>query len=161
MNKILNIKQAVQVAKELREHKKSIVLVGGCFDILHKGHIEFLRRAKEQGDILFIFLENDESIRKIKGKNRPVNTQTDRAVILSELSIVDYVIMLPLFKTNQEYDILVIGLKPDIIATTKGDKDRNHKERVAKLLNVKVVDVIQRIPNRSTTIIIESIKNNL
>lgn len=157
MSKILNIKQAVKIAKELREHKKSTVLAGGCFDILHQGHIKFLEKAKKQGDFLFVFLESDKKIIEMKGKDRPINTQKDRAEALAELSFIDYIIALPFFKTNKDYDDLVFEFKPDIIATTKGDPARFHKERQAKVLKIKVIDVIERISNQSTTRLINNL----
>ena len=68
---------------------KNIVLVGGCFDIVHLGHLIFLEKAKAKGDILIVLLESDENIRKNKGQNRPINNQEDRALFLSKLKMVD------------------------------------------------------------------------
>lgn len=157
MDKIVDIKQAVLVSEKLKKHNKAIVLVGGCFDILHQGHIKFLEKAKKQGDFLFVLLESDEKITKIKGKNRPINQQRRRAEVLSKLKFVDFIITLPFFKADKDYDHLVFELKPDIIATTKGDPARFHKERQAKVLKIKVVDVIKRIPNQSTTRLINNL----
>ena len=155
MGKILNIDQAVKISKKLRERGRTIVLAGGCFDILHIGHIDFLNEAKKRGDVLFVLLESDEIIRKIKGNNRPINTQVDRARILSALLSVDYVIILPQFTKDKEYDDIVTRIKPDIIATTEGDKYREHKERQAKLTGARVVDVVKNISNKSTTKLIK------
>ena len=151
MDKILTIDKAIQLAKTLHAKKQSIVLAGGCFDILHIGHIKFLEEAKKQGDVLFVLVENDKTIKKLKGKNRPINTQKDRSQILSHLSIVDYAIMLPVIDDDKAYDDLVINIKPAIIATTSGDISRLHKERQAKLVGAKVVDVTAPISNQSTT----------
>lgn len=153
--KILTTEQGVEVAKQIKTQGKKIVLVGGCFDILHIGHIAFLEKAKEQGDVLIIFLESDENIKKTKGPARPVNTQDDRAKILASLSIVDYVIKLSEITDNTNYDNLVIQLKPAIIATTAGDANRSHKERQAEKIGAKVVDVIESIQNKSTTKVIK------
>jgi rfaE bifunctional protein nucleotidyltransferase chain/domain len=151
MEKILNTNKAIQVAKTLHEQKLNIVLVGGCFDILHIGHITFLQKAKVEGDVLFVFVENDQAIKKLKGENRPINTQKDRAEILANLSMVDYVIMLPEIDDDKTYDDLVISIKPAIIAATVGDAGRMHKERQAQKIGAKVVDVISQISNKSTT----------
>lgn len=154
MDKILSPENAIQTADKLRDEGKSIVLAGGCFDILHIGHITYLEKAKEQADVLFVFLENDETIKKTKGPKRPINTQQDRSRILASLAIVDYVIMLPAFSTDEEYDKLVIQLKPAIIATTAGDQSRRHKERQANQIGATVVDVTPAVQDQSTTNIV-------
>lgn len=158
--KILTVDKAIQLTKTLHTQKKSIILVGGCFDVLHIGHITFLEEAKKQGDVLFVLLENDRTIKNLKGKNRPVNTQKDRAGILAHLLMIDYVVMLPYIENNKIYDDLVMLIKPAIIATTKGDVGRAHKERQAEKTGAKVVDVVNQISNQSTTKII-SILNEL
>src|SRR3989344_3259410 len=119
MNRIIKPKEAIRISKKLRDKEKSIVLVGGCFDILHLGHIKFLESAKKLGDILFVLLESDESVLGLKGKDRPINNQIERAQVLSSLSIVDYVVLLPLMKTDRDYDKLITYIKPAFIATTK------------------------------------------
>ena len=152
MNKILTTKKAIQVTKKLREQNQRVVLAGGCFDILHVGHITFLEKAKQKGDKLFIFVENDASIKKSKGPMRPINTQNDRTKILSHIDVVDYVIPLP---ESPDYDNLVIALKPAIIATTKGDRNRSHKQRQAQQIGADVIDVTNQISNKSTTRLIK------
>lgn len=151
MGKIIKPEQASKIALELRKKNKSIVLAGGCFDLLHIGHITFFEKAKEAGDILFVFLESDETIKKSKGAARPINSQKDRAKILSALEIIDFVILLPTHMTNDEYDSLITNIKPAVLATTQGDTNRAHKERQAKLIDGKVIDVIQPVENQSTT----------
>src|SRR3989344_8872455 len=99
MNRIIKPEDSIKISKEFREQGKRIVLVGGCFDILHLGHIKFLESAKKLGDCLFVLLENDESVLRLKGKDRPINNQTERAQDLSSLSIVDYVVLLSPMKT--------------------------------------------------------------
>lgn len=151
MNNILNIEQAIKTAQRLHKQNKSIVLVGGCFDILHVGHIALLEEAKKKGDILFVLLESDETVKNRKGNSRPLQTQEERARILSSLYFVDYVVLLPNRLTDKNYDDLVIGIKPAIIATTKGDLQRKHKERQARLINSVVIDVIEQVPNTSSS----------
>lgn len=151
MNKILNIKQAIKLADDLRKQNKTIVLVGGCFDILHAGHIHFLEKAKEKGDILFLLLEDDETVQKMKGDDRPINNQTDRALILSALYMLDYVVLLPPLPQDIDYDAIIAGIKPDIIATTKGDPNRSHKERQAEKVYATILDVTPRIIDKSTS----------
>lgn len=153
--KILTTEQAIKLSDELNHNGKKIVLAGGCFDILHMGHITFLEKAKTAGDILFLFVESDETIKKSKGDKRPLNTQTDRMTILSHLDIVNYVVQLPPIYDNNFYDELVTKIKPAIIATTTGDINRFHKERQAKKINAQVIDVTPPVQNQSTTKLIE------
>lgn len=160
MNKILSVTQITRLSVKLRQMKKRIVLVGGCFDLLHSGHIAFLKAAKSQGDTLIVLLESDSSIRKMKGEDRPINNQKTRAEILAVIEEVDFVIMLPELKKDLEYDNLVLMIKPAIIATTKGDSKRLHKERQAKLIKAIVVDAIERIPEKSTTKLVNTLSQD-
>jgi FAD synthetase len=149
--KILSPQEITEVTQHLQNQDKRIVLAGGCFDLLHIGHVQFLQKAKDQGDILFIILEHDVSVAKRKGSTRPIYSQADRAAMLAALAVVDYVILLPDIMTDADYDRLVLQVKPAIIATTKSDPTRNHKERQAKKMNARVIDVIDRIGNQSTS----------
>lgn len=160
MSKIINISRAVEISKKLKEQNKTIVLVGGCFDILHIGHIEFLKQAKRKEDFLFVLLESDEAIRKLKGVNRPINTQEDRARVLSALEAVDYIIAIPLFETSKKYDDLIKKIKPDTIAMTEGDPYKRHKERQARLIQARAINVIRKISNKSTTSLIKLLAEN-
>ncbi len=135
-----------------------LVLVGGCFDILHEGHIQFLKKAKEQGDVILILLESDKSIKKWKGSERPINTQKKRARILSESKDVDYILLLPELKKDLEYYDLVKKIEPDIIAVTSGDPAYNKKVEQAKMVGGKIVEVIDRLPQYSTTDLIRKKK---
>lgn len=151
MNKIIDTKQATTLCRKLRDEGKTIVLAGGCFDILHTAHIAFLQKAKQEGDVLIVLLESDESIRNAKGEHRPINIQKDRAEVLAALEVVDYIVLLPYFRTYTYYDELILGLKPHIIATTKGDPHIRHKKRQADKLNARLVEVIERIAKKSTS----------
>ena len=161
VNKIINLTDAVKISKKLKEENKTIVVSGGCFDILHIGHVKFLQEAKKRGDVFFILLENDNTVRKLKGKNRPINPQGERAEVLAALSLVDYVVLLEDMNTNQDYDNLIYELKPNIIATTKNDPQAVHNERQAKKINAKVSYVTNRIQNKSTTLLSKIIAEKL
>ncbi|MGB2705573.1 MAG: D-glycero-beta-D-manno-heptose 1-phosphate adenylyltransferase [Candidatus Omnitrophota bacterium] len=91
MNKIKSAAEIKKVAAGLRRKGKKIVFTNGCFDILHYGHIKYLERCKKLGDILIIGLNSDSSVRKIKGKRRPVTGEKERAAILASLEFVDYI----------------------------------------------------------------------
>jgi rfaE bifunctional protein nucleotidyltransferase chain/domain len=151
VNKIINVKKSESLSKKLRAEGKSIVITGGCFDILHVGHIKFLENAKKHGDYQFILLESDETVKRLKGNGRPINTQKDRAIILSALSCVDFVVLLSEIKSNSDYDKLIEQINPNFIATTKNDPQVIHNIRQAKKINAKVVYVTDRIKNKSTT----------
>lgn len=160
MGKILNLQKAIITAQRLNLQKKSIVLAGGCFDILHIGHIKFLEQAKKKGDFLFILLESDYSVRKLKGQNRPINQILDRAQILSSINSVDYIIPLEKIMESKDYDNIVEKIHPSIIAITKNDKAISHKQRQALKINAKVVSVTERFEDKSTTKLAEIISRD-
>lgn len=129
---------------------KKIVLTGGCFDVLHPGHVAFLEKAKKAGDKLIILLESDEKVRMLKGKNRPIHTQKDRVKILRAIRYVDQVISLPFMDNEAEYDKLIAKIKPDIIAATKG-YPKNYHQRAANNAGARLKYVIKVKGNYSTT----------
>ncbi len=103
------------------ERKGKIVLAGGCFDILHIGHVRFLSEARRMGDYLTLLLESDEKVKKLKGKNRPVFVQRERAEMLAALRSVDLVILLPMLEDDRDYLNLVMKIKPGVLAVTEDD----------------------------------------
>ncbi len=159
-NRNLSPDKPVSPLKKGRSHK-SIVLVGGCFDVLHVGHIVFLEKAKKLGNKLVVLLESDENIKKNKGINRPINNQENRAKMLMSLRMVDKVIKLPEMKTDEDYVTLVKSIKPSVIAVTSGDKRLVQKKEEAKLVGAKLVTVTKLIPHQSTSRVIEIITQNL
>jgi len=102
-----------RLAKIVRKHKKRwqrVVLANGCFDLIHVGHIRYLKEAREKGDILVVALNSDSSIQTLKGKGRPILNQRERAEIISSFSFVDYVT----FFKEQNVEKVLLALKPDI-----------------------------------------------
>lgn len=144
-----------------KNKKNKIVLVGGCFDVLHLGHVIFLEKAKKLGNKLVVLLESDENIKKDKGNNRPINNQENRAKMLMSLKVVDQVISLPEMKTDEEYFDLIKKIKPSVIAVTDGDKRFLQKKEQAKIVGAKLVKVIKLIPHQSTSRVIEIITQDL
>ncbi len=138
-------------------HQKPVVLVGGCFDLLHYGHLKFLQAAKKAGRTLVIALEPDEFIRKSK-RREPVHTQVQRQEVLSNLSFVDHVIPLPYLSSYDDYFRLVDIVKPDIIATTEGDPQVSNKEKQAKAIGAKIKTVSSLIPGFSSSAIIQKLE---
>ncbi|MDD5765158.1 MAG: adenylyltransferase/cytidyltransferase family protein, partial [Candidatus Marinimicrobia bacterium] len=91
--KILTRTEAVALMTLLKKDGKKIVFTNGCFDILHVGHAELLEKAKALGDVLIIGVNSDESVRRLKGKNRPINSETDRVEMLAALESVDFIVI--------------------------------------------------------------------
>lgn len=137
---------------------QKIVLVGGCFDIVHLGHLIFLEKAKAKGDLLIVLLESDENIRKNKGERRPINNQEYRAKFLTKLKMVDRVVKLPEMKSDEDYLKIVKKIKPTIIAVSESDNKLKIKKAQAKMVGAKVLIVNKLIPHQSTSRIIERIK---
>lgn len=139
---------------------KNIVLVGGCFDVLHFGHIEFLKKAKAAGNYLIVALEPDERILKYKHR-KPTHTQRERAEILSAIRFVDKIILLPVLNGFEEYNQLVQYIHPKVIAITQGDPQFNNKQNQAKMVGAMVKVVVQRLDFSSSAIVNGRKKNDV
>jgi len=133
------------------------VLVGGCFDFLHIGHIRFLKAAKKEGDILIIVLESDEFIQK-KKKRQPFHNQIERAEILSSLQMVDVVILLPFLKSGNDYLNLVKIVKPDIVAVTENDPQLKNKKRQVNKIGGILKIVVPHINNIASSRLIKKVE---
>ena len=101
----------IRAISKLRSEKKRVVFTNGCFDILHAGHVAYLREARKLGDALVVALNSDSSVRAIKGKTRPINKEADRAIVLSALYFVDYVTIF----ADPTPERLIKALKPDVL----------------------------------------------
>ena len=110
-NKIIKRQNAFKVLKNNTETGQSIVFTNGCFDILHSGHVSLLERAKSLGDILFLALNTDESVKRLKGEKRPINDQKERARIVAGLEAVDYVT----FFSEDTPKKIIKEVNPDIL----------------------------------------------
>ena len=151
MNQIVSVNEAVTISSQLHKEGKRIVLTGGCFDILHIGHFSLFEHAKKQGDVLMVFLESDEKIQKLKGVKRPLHSQRERAKMISSIRDVDYVILLPDFEKNEDYDELIEKIKPEVLAITQNDPNKQDRERQAKKIGGVVKEVIPYMPEKSTS----------
>lgn len=90
-SKILNLSQITEISKHKKLEGKTIVATSGCFDILHAGHVTYLEETKKYGDILIVLLNSDSSVRKLKGPDRPIVSEDERATVIAGLGCVDYV----------------------------------------------------------------------
>ncbi len=143
---------------EIRRSNKGriIVLAGGCYDLIHVGHVNFLERCKKLGDILIVSTSSDVRIKERKGKARPIISDTDRAIMLSALSCVDYSMIAPDPNTENEIPTVCViqELKPDIFATS----DIRFNTYVDKLSRIGVeVRYVPDIRLESTSNIISKI----
>ena len=107
---IIELNELLGLLRDLRG-KQKIVFTNGCFDILHAGHADYLKKAKSLGDILIVGINSDESIRRIKGEKRPIIPQELRAYLLDSLKPVDYVII---FEEDTPFE-LIKAIKPDVL----------------------------------------------
>ncbi|HBN05867.1 MAG TPA: D-glycero-beta-D-manno-heptose 1-phosphate adenylyltransferase [Bacteroidales bacterium] len=110
-NKIFSIEDIKQEVSKWRDENKKIVFTNGCFDIIHRGHIDYLSKAKDLGDKLIIGLNTDLSVRNIKGNTRPIQDEQSRAIILAAMQFVDAIV---LFSDSTPYS-LIKGIQPDIL----------------------------------------------
>lgn len=122
------------------------VFTNGCFDILHRGHVECLKYAKEQGDYLIVGLNSDESVKRLKGSTRPVNKENDRKYMLESIKYVDEVII---FNENDPYELL-LNVKPNIIV-----KGGDYTPQTVIGNDLAKVKIFNYIDNYSTTNIIK------
>ena len=110
-DKIITREKASRIASQVKREGRKVVFTNGCFDLLHIGHLELLEHARKLGDILIVGLNSDDSVRRLKGPQRPINTQLDRARILAALEVVDYVVIF-----NEDTPLeLIQTIKPDFL----------------------------------------------
>ncbi len=109
--KVLSRSDLLEVLAARRQHGETVVFTNGCYDLLHAGHIRLLRAARREGSLLVVGLNSDASVRRMKGENRPINPQEERAEVLASLSCVDYVVV---FDEDTPYEI-VGRVLPDVL----------------------------------------------
>ena len=108
---VLELEELKKIISMAKSTDKKVVFTNGCFDIIHGGHIEFLQKAKSMGDILVVGLNTDQSVKKLKGENRPIKNEKERANILAALKYIDYITLFS--ETTPEK--LIREIKPDIL----------------------------------------------
>jgi len=112
LKKLYSLHQLKKIVSAHKKRGRRIVLANGCFDLIHVGHIRYLKESKKRGDILVVALNSDSSIRKLKGKGRPILNQKERTKIISSFSFVDYVT----FFDETNVAKVLLALKPDFHA---------------------------------------------
>ncbi len=154
MGKVIQREKIEELLKLLRSQNKVIVATNGCFDILHVGHVRYLKKSKSFGDVLIVGLNSDKSVRSIKGEGRPINSEQDRAEVLCALESVDYVV---LFDEDSPKDLLEV-IKPNIYTKGADYTLKTLPEADVILRNNGWVEFIDFVEGKSTTKIIDKIK---
>jgi D-beta-D-heptose 7-phosphate kinase/D-beta-D-heptose 1-phosphate adenosyltransferase len=153
MGEVIALSNLLRLRGQWKFFGKKVVFTNGCFDILHRGHVDYLSKAKSLGDILVVGLNDDGSVRRLKGSQRPIVEQQDRADILAALKSVDFVC---LFSEDTPFEIIK-ALVPDVLV-------KGADWRIDKVVGKDVVEsaggsvkTIEFLPNRSTSNIIAKI----
>jgi D-glycero-beta-D-manno-heptose 1-phosphate adenylyltransferase len=147
------LEELVKIRESLKQKGEKVVFTNGCFDILHAGHVDYLIKAKECGDILIVGLNSDHSIREIKGNNRPIVNETERAFILDNLKPVDYVVLFN-EPTPQK---LIESIIPDVLVKGADWNIENIVGRDIVENNGGEVKTIEFVNSQSTTNIIKKV----
>jgi len=156
MNKVISNTDLDSLVSKIKENKKTIALTNGCFDILHIGHARYLKEAKSLADILIVGINSDLSVKKLKGENRPINNENDRAELLSYFEFIDYLVIF----TESTADNLLLSIKPDVYVKGGDYTKESLPEHISiDKINAKVA-FIDFVNGYSTTNIINRSKSN-
>jgi D-beta-D-heptose 7-phosphate kinase/D-beta-D-heptose 1-phosphate adenosyltransferase len=156
MGDVVTRAKLVEIRETLKREGRKVVFTNGCFDIVHRGHVEYLTKAKSLGDVLLVGMNTDASVRRLKGMTRPIVCQDDRALVLAAFRVVDYVC---LFDEDTPHE-LIKAVVPDVLV--KGS-DWTIDSIVGKDIVEAAggnVQTIVFVPNRSTTDIIKKIADS-
>ena len=150
---LVSQEEIMKIVREGQLNNKKYVVTNGCFDILHVGHVRYLQKTKEFADKLVVMLNSDISVKSIKGEDRPINCEADRAEILSALNCVDYVV---LFDEKSPAELLE-KIKPDVYTKGADYTLETLPERDVVLKNNIKVEFIEFVQGKSTTNVIKKI----
>lgn len=154
MGQVVNRIEIVEIVEDLKKQNKKVVFTNGCFDILHIGHVRYLKESAKCGDILVIGLNSDSSVKRLKGETRPINNESDRAELLSELGFVDYVVI---FEQDSPVELLD-EIKPNIYTKGADYTIETLPEAETVLKNGGKVEFINLVEGKSTTNVIKKIE---
>lgn len=152
-DKIAAWETALELRRKARAEGRRVVFTNGVFDILHRGHVEYLAKARQMGDHLVVGLNSDASVKRIKGPARPVNPQEDRAIVLSALACVDCVVVFDEDTPQKLIELLV----PDVLVKGADWKVEEIAGADVVLRNGGKVENIELVPGRSTSGLIRRI----
>ena len=155
MKRVLNREEASKLIEDLKKQGKQVVFTNGCFDILHVGHMTYLEEAKEFGDYLFVGVNSDESVKRLKGPTRPINSEVDRAELLAGLKAVDYTVIF-----TEDTPVELIGeLKPSIHVKGKKKKKEDLPETKVVESYGGRVEIVSLVEGKSTSNVVKKIQN--
>lgn len=154
--KIVALDDVAKRVEQLRAGGKQIVATNGCFDLLHAGHIRYLKAARARGDVLVVGLNGDESVHKLKGPGRPINNESDRAEVLAALESVDLVAIFPELRATRFIELV----RPDVYVKG-GDYSSetldNEERTVLKKIGAKI-DIVPFEKGYSTSALINHLR---
>lgn len=155
MKELLSLKEFLEIRKKIKQEGKKLVFTNGCFDIIHRGHVSYLNRAKALGDYLVVALNSDDSVRRLKGEGRPINKLEDRAFVVANLKAVDFVVS---FDEDTPFEI-ISAIIPDVLV-------KGGDWQVDQIIGRDVVEAnggkvysLPYVENYSTTMIINKMKS--
>ena len=155
MGLLVTQQEIIKIVRDGQKNGKTFVVTNGCFDILHVGHVRYLKKTKTFADYSIVMLNSDSSVKMLKGENRPINNENDRAEILSSLSCVDYVV---LFEEKSPAKLLE-EIKPDIYTKGADYTLETLPEKDIVLRNNIKVEFIDFVQGKSTTNVINKINS--
>ncbi len=155
MGQVIKRNEIKNLVQKLKQENKTVVFTNGCFDILHIGHVRYLKESARFGNVLIIGLNSDLSVKRLKGETRPINNELDRAELLSELGFVDYVVV---FEEDTPQNLLD-EIKPDIYTKGADYTVETLPEAQVVLKNGGKIEFINLIEGKSTTNVIKKIEN--
>ena len=150
MGELVSQTEIIDIVRKGQQNEKTYVATNGCFDILHVGHVRYLKKTQSLADYSIVMLNSDKSVKLIKGEDRPINCEEDRAEILNALSSVDYVV---LFEERSPAKLLE-AIKPDIYTKGADYTLETLPERDVVLRNNIKVEFIEFVQGKSTTNVI-------
>lgn len=154
MGSVVKREELPQLLENLKKQGKTIVTTNGCFDILHVGHVRYLQKTKTFADVMIVCLNSDVSVKKIKGPDRPINCEEDRAEILCALSCVDYVVLFD----ESSPEKLLCEIKPDVHTKGADYTLETLPEAKSIIANGGRVEFISFVEGKSTTNVIKKIE---
>jgi rfaE bifunctional protein nucleotidyltransferase chain/domain len=157
MARIVSLDALVGDTQELRAQGKRIVLTNGAFDLLHVGHVRYLQAAKAFGDVLVVAVNSDASVKRAKGPQRPVVSESERAELVSALACVDYVTVF----SDDTVVPIIRALKPDVHAKGTDYTEESVPERDEVIANGGIVKIAGDPKNHSTTALVDVLKTDV